>query len=134
MSKAKQKGTAAETAVVRYLQGVGGGRCFPHAERRALSGKDDKGDVAGIPGVVIEVKAARRLALAEWKRETLTEMANADAAFGLLVVKRERKPVPQWDAYMPVNQLGYLKNFTPEGEEWIRMDFALAAAWIMLPR
>jgi Holliday junction resolvase len=53
VSKSKDKGTAAEREVVRYLQ-----TWWPAAERRALSGNKDKGDVAGIPGVCIEIKAA----------------------------------------------------------------------------
>lgn len=135
MSKAKAKGTAAETAVVRYLAGLtwsGGTKLFPHVERRALNGTLDRGDIAGIPGVVIEVKAAERLALAAWQRETLTEMANANADFGLLVVKRKYKPIHQWDAYMPAVQAGVLGAFLPEGEAWIRMDFGLAAGHLAL--
>ncbi len=42
MSKSKQKGTAAETAVVKYLKANG----FPKAERRALQGNLDKGDIS----------------------------------------------------------------------------------------
>ena len=72
MSAAKAKGTAAETAVVRFLQANG----YPHAERRALAGAQDRGDVAGIPGLVIEVKAAARMELAAWLDE-----ANAEGDF-----------------------------------------------------
>jgi len=67
VSKSKQKGTAAETAVVRYLRSLNfqhAGPAFPNAERRALSGGKDMGDIAGIPDTVIEVKAAETLKLA----------------------------------------------------------------------
>lgn len=129
MSKARAKGTAAERDVVRYLQ-----NWWPAAERRALSGNKDRGDVAGIPGVVIEVKAAARLELAAWRRETEAECRNASAAIGLLVVKRPRKPVSQWDAHMRLTDLGgdvYPVLRQGEGEMlWFRMDVALAVGLI----
>lgn len=133
MTKSKQKGTAAETAVVRYLRSLEFGPMgplFPAVERRALSGGKDKGDVAGIPDTVIEVKAAEQVKLTEWQRETLAEMQNAGASWGLLVVRRKYKPVHQWDAYVPARQLGYPSAFMPEGEEWVRMDLVLAAAYM----
>lgn len=83
MSAARQKGTAAETAVVRYLNGHG----FPTAERRALHGALDQGDVTGIPGVVIEIKNHRKYAFSEWMAETAEETENAKADIGFLVVK-----------------------------------------------
>lgn len=83
MSRSKQKGTAAETAVVRALHGLG----FPYAERRALKGGKDLGDITGSPGVVWEVKDARTWCGPEWLRETETERVNANADFGILVVK-----------------------------------------------
>jgi hypothetical protein len=82
MSAAKRKGTAAETAVVEHLRAF-----WPHVERRALAGSRDRGDVAGIPGVVIEVKAAARLEIPGWLRELEVEIANDQPATGLLVVK-----------------------------------------------
>lgn len=133
MTKSKEKGTAAETAVVRYLRSlvINGRSVFPYVERRALTGGKDKGDIAGIPGVVIEVKAAKRLELAAWKRETLEEMANADASWGVLVVKRPYKAVHEWDAYMPVSQVGvYASTDTSAEDEWVRMDFRLAIAHV----
>jgi len=69
VSASKAKGTAAETAVVRFLQANG----HPGAERRALAGAQDRGDVAGIPGVVIEVKDCQRMELAAWMNELARE-------------------------------------------------------------
>lgn len=124
MSASRARGTAAETVVVRYLQ-----NWWPAAERRALSGNKDKGDVAGIPGVVIEVKAAQRLELAAWRRETWQEMENAGAKHCVLVVKRPRKPVWQWDAYVPNILLPFDFDGSDESEAecWARMDLRLAA-------
>lgn len=123
-TKSKAKGTTAEREVVRYLQ-----NWWSAAERRALSGNKDKGDVAGIPGVVIEVKAAARLELAAWRRETWTEMQNAGAKHCILVVKRPRKSVAHWDAFIPHTLLPFQFNGTDESEAegWIRMDLRLAA-------
>lgn len=72
MSAARDKGTRAETAVVRYLQAQG----WPYVERRASSGCNDKGDIA-FPGIVIEVKSCERMALAAWLDEAEVEAANA---------------------------------------------------------
>lgn len=124
-TKSKAKGTTAEREVVRYLQ-----QWWPAAERRALSGNKDKGDVAGIPGVVVEVKAAATQQLAAWKRETLAEMENAGAKYCALVVKRAYKPVQDWDAYLPWRVL----QPSAEGvEEWVRMDLKLAVAFLLFP-
>lgn len=90
MTRSKQKGTSAETAVVRYLQANG----FPHVERRALAGVNDKGDIAGVPGVVIEVKNCSRMDLSGWVREAETERDNAHAAVGVVWHKRRGKADP----------------------------------------
>ena len=83
MSAARRKGTAAETAVVQFLR-----RWWPHTERRALNGQHDRGDIAGLPGVVLEVKAAKTITLAAWTDELTTEIANDNADIGWLVIKR----------------------------------------------
>ena len=125
MSKAKAKGTAAEREVVRYLQ-----NWWPTAERRALSGNKDKGDVGGNPGVCIEVKAAATQLIGPWQRETLVEQANANAGACLLVVKRPYKTAARWDAYMPLQQLEFAHCHRLPGMdlEWVRMDLMLAVA------
>lgn len=82
MSTARAKGTAAETAVANYLK-----YCWPYAERRALCGSVDRGDITGTPGLVWEVKAGSTLCIPQWLRETETERVNAKADFGLLVIK-----------------------------------------------
>jgi hypothetical protein len=103
MSKNKAKGTSAETAVVNYLIARG----YVHAERRALAGVNDKGDVAGLPGVCIEVKAHKTYSIPAWLKELAVEKVNAKAQVGFLVVK----PVGvgsantgAWWAIMPLEQ------------------------------
>ena len=83
MSRNKAKGTSAETAVVNYLNEHG----FAAAERRALAGAFDKGDIAGIRAVCIEVKAAKTYSIPAWLRETFIEKKNAKAEVAFLVVK-----------------------------------------------
>lgn len=89
MSKSKRKGTAAESEVVAALIRAG----FVHAERRALAGALDKGDVLGIPGWVFEVKAHDSYGgkLPEWLGELDAEIANAKAAHGVVWHKRRGK-------------------------------------------
>jgi len=102
VSAARRKGTAAESAVVDYLRVNG----VAHAERRALNGSNDRGDIAGIPGVVIEVKSGARLELAEWMKETEAERANDGARVGLLVVKPKgvgTSRVGDWYTVLPVS-------------------------------
>ena len=119
-TKSKVKGTRAESEAVKYLLAS-----FPAVERRTLSGSKDKGDIAGIPNCVGEVKAAAQLRLAEWQRETLTEMANADAANCFLVVKVPYKNVSKWDFWMPAYQLALEVVSDPMEARWVRMDFEL---------
>lgn len=91
MNKSKQIGTRGETAVVKALRANG----FPGAERRALAGAHDLGDILMCPGIIVEVKwgaAARDASLADiawfW-RQTDKERANSKAELGLLVVQRK---------------------------------------------
>ena len=100
MNKSKIKGTAAETAVVNWL--IDKGR--KHVERRALSGKDDRGDIAGIPSVVIEVKNHKEIKLSQWIKELEAEMHNDKADTGVIIHKKTGTTnVGQWYATMPVD-------------------------------
>lgn len=102
MSKAKQKGTAAETAVVRYLRDNG----FIHAERRALHGTLDKGDITGCGPIVFEVKDHKTITLSAWLKELHDEIVNANANTGAVIAKRRGTTNPgDWYAVMPVSGL-----------------------------
>jgi hypothetical protein len=87
MSAAKRKGTAWESCVVDFLRTVG----FRYAERRALAGAKDLGDITGIPDVVIECKSQNRQSLGEWLDEAKAERANAAARIGVVWFKRRGK-------------------------------------------
>lgn len=102
MSKQRAKGTAAETAVVRYLREHG----FPHAERRALHGTADKGDITGCGPIVFEVKNHKTLDLAGWLKELHDEMTNAGVEYGAVIAKKRGTTDPgDWYAVMPVHIL-----------------------------
>lgn len=79
-----------ETAVVRYLHECG----FPTVERRALCGSTDRGDIAGLPGIVIEVKNHAHMQLGSWVEEAAVERLNDDARIGLVWHKRVGKGSP----------------------------------------
>ena len=119
MSKSKARGTAWESAIVGYLRGTGA----PHAERRAASGANDRGDIAGIPGLVCEAKAAARMELAAWLDEAEVERRNDGAALAVVWVKRRGKASPA-DAYVVMTgaalvhllaEAGYLKPEVGDG-------------------
>lgn len=102
MSKQRAKGTAAETAVVRYLREHG----FPYAERRALHGTSDKGDITGCGPVVFEVKNHKTIDLAGWLKELDVEMQNADVNYGAVIAKKRGTTDPgEWYAVMPLYRL-----------------------------
>lgn len=102
MSKQRAKGTAAETAVVRFLKDHG----FRYAERRALHGTADKGDITGIGPVVLEVKNHKTLDLAGWLKELEVEILNAKASTGAVVAKRRgTTDAAAWYAILPFGDL-----------------------------
>lgn len=74
------KGTAWETAVVRYLIGRG-----LLAKRKPKKGSADQADIE-VPALedllVIEAKNHKRVTLAEWIDETVAEAANAGVGVG----------------------------------------------------
>lgn len=87
MSTMKRRGTGWETAIVDYLRAQG----FPHAERRLAGSNKDRGDIAGLPGVVIEAKNQNRFDIAEWLNEAETEKANDRAWLGVVWAKKRGK-------------------------------------------
>src|SRR5690348_16916994 len=87
MSRNRAKGTSWESKIIEFLRERG----WPHAERRALGGNNDRGDVAGVVGVVIEAKSCNRLELAAWLDEAEAERANDRADLGVAWIKRRGK-------------------------------------------
>jgi hypothetical protein len=83
VNKPKAKGTAAETACVKYAQANG----FPEARRNPLTGSKDTGDLTLCDRVIVEVKADKSLDYPRFIRETEAERVNAQAAVGLCFIK-----------------------------------------------
>lgn len=104
----KRKGTDFENAVVAYLRQKG----WPHAERRALAGKDDRGDVINGPRwFTIECKNANRIDLSGWMDEAAREAENVWQAtgydtWGVVVSKARGKPVER--AYVTMDLEDFL--------------------------
>lgn len=90
VNKPKAIGTRTETAVVRYLREHG----WPAAERRALRGTCDAGDITGTPGICWSVKggvAAETASDAQintWRHQLDQQQQYAHADVAVLVVKR----------------------------------------------
>ena len=105
MSAARAKGTAWETAIVTYLRASG----FRYAERRAMNGTNDRGDIAGVPGVVIEAKSCKTIDVPGWLREANQEALNAHVPVGVVWFKRAGKSSPGdgW-VVMDANNFAYL--------------------------
>ena len=117
---AKAKGRDTEARFVAYLR-----RWVPHAERRRLNGTQDRGDIAGVPGVVIEVKSAAEWKPVQWCRELTTEMHNDGAEVGFVAARPKGAPDPeQWIALLPLplvldllRAAGYAAPTEPTSEE-----------------
>ncbi len=86
MNPSKQRGTSWESKIVDFLK-----EHWPHVERRTLSGAKDRGDIAGIPGLVIEAKNAAHFALSLWLKEAHAERDNDGADLGVVWAKRRGK-------------------------------------------
>ena len=91
MTRSKDIGTAGETAVVKVLRVSG----FPDAERAALRGNQDIGDITGVGPVCFEVKSGKAAETASdgqvlaWMAELDTECVHKGADLGVLVMKRK---------------------------------------------
>lgn len=120
MSRSRAKGTAAESMIVAFLRGL-----WPGAERRALSGAKDRGDVAGTPGVCWEVKSAVRLDIPGWLRETEVERINSGSDLGILVIKLKgygEAKVGEMPALLPLKDLLALLKAAGYGEHRATLD------------
>ena len=97
-SPQKRKGSAAELAVAKWLRKLG----WVHAERSRAGWTDDRGDIDGMPGVCIEVKAEKKIDIPGYLRELEVEMENAKAWTGTVIIKRRGSTnVDDWYAVMP---------------------------------
>lgn len=119
MSKQKEIGTKAETAVKNALLAYGYSPLEAH--RNVLKGSLDEGDVwlrSAIGLIVFEVKGGKAAKEAsyeqikKWLQEAHTEQANAKGQFGFLVTQRAGVGYPranEWWAYLTIENLIQLK-------------------------
>lgn len=89
MSRQKQKGTAFETAIVKYLKKY----LFDDSiERRALNGVNDRGDISGVKfcgySMVLECKNENKMRLAEYMREAVAEACHDDTFYYAVIHKK----------------------------------------------
>jgi hypothetical protein len=117
----KRKGTIGESAIVKALIEAG----WPHAERRALHGSTDKGDITlGVPGVMIEGKNCITTEIPAWLREVAAQTANANAEIGVVWHKiRGKADARDWAVTMSgaqfiaiLRMLGYHPETQPDGD------------------
>lgn len=120
MSKAKDIGTRAETAVRNYLLSVGYDPLAAH--RNVLKGTADEGDVwlRDIQGLMVfEIKGGKMAKEAsygqvqKWFAEAELEASNANARFGFLVTQRAGVGYPragEWWAYATLGSLIALRT------------------------
>lgn len=80
----RRKGAGHERAIVTWLRSRG----RPHIERRIAGMADDRGDLTGWPGVVVEAKNCARIELAAWVDQLEDEITEAEADTGAVIVKR----------------------------------------------
>lgn len=110
VNRPKILGTTWETAVVTYLKEHG----YPRAERRALAGITDKGDIINAGEYTWELKNTKALNFASGLDELKQEIVNAGTETGFLIVKRRQKSTGEAYAVMTlamlVELLGRLEN------------------------
>lgn len=107
---AKKAGTAWETDIVRALIAYG----WPFAERRRLAGDKDRGDIAGVAGVVIEAKNTARLDLAGAVDEANVEALNDGTSLGVAWIKRKGRSFAE-DGYVVMTGATFVRLLKEAG-------------------
>jgi hypothetical protein len=92
-----RKGSSWERDCAQYLA-----EFFPGVERRVKNGRLDRGDITGIPDVVIECKAERQIDLPGYLGELDVECDNAKANLGFVFIKNRRHGVGDGYAVMSI--------------------------------
>jgi hypothetical protein len=110
-SPQRRKGSAFENEIVRFLRSHG----FPFAERAYGAGRpDDRGDIDGVPGFVLEAKCHKSMDLAGWANEAAAEAQNARCSWWAVIAKRRGKPVEDAYVVMPLAQFARLLADEPD--------------------
>lgn len=117
----KAKGRDAENAIVELLRASG----WPLAERRRLTGTLDRGDITGVPDVVLESKSGAAIKLAEWLKETEKERVNDRATYGALIIKLKgvgATRCAEWPVMLPLGQFLRLLRESGRGVPLVQED------------
>jgi hypothetical protein len=83
----RNKGARFEVAVANWLKTNG----VTHAERRGVH-TDDRGDIDGLPGVIIECKNVEQMSLGSWLDQANNARRHIGADLVVVVHKRRGKP------------------------------------------
>jgi hypothetical protein len=136
--RSRDIGTAAERAVVCAILTRG----FPHAERRALRGTQDAGDITGTPGICWSVKGGQAARTASdgqieaWLGELDEQTTHAGADLGVLVLQRTgvgENNAHRWRAILRCHDMARLASFVPRPElRWFPVRVLLADACTLL--
>lgn len=97
----RRKGAAYEVDVCNWLKGKG----WAYVERRIAGMGNDRGDINGMPGVVVECKNRKEFDLAGYCRQLEAEITEAGADTGVVIIKKAgTTDVGQHYALMPVHR------------------------------
>jgi hypothetical protein len=95
---------------VNYLRTAG----FPQAAKTLAGANDDRGDIQGVPGIVLECKNRRALDLAGWLAEARLEAENAGLPrFAVIAKRRGVADVAESYAIVPLWLLAELLREEP---------------------
>lgn len=139
VNRSKAKGTAAETAVVNWLRGFG----FEEAERLALRGNLDAGDVRVYPGIHLEVKAGAAAAhpslgqVVKWRNEAAVEGRNANAACYLITKRAGSTDPGTWPVHLTLQEFRELASVRRYLGVWAQAEpvvITLRGLVALLPR
>ncbi len=103
----KQKGSAWEKRLVDFLRTHG----HPNAERRVTEGRNDRGDVSGIQGWIVEAKNHRALDLSGWCDEAEKEATAAHVYRWAVVLPRKAHQTRKAYAVIPLWLLADLMTY-----------------------
>ncbi len=112
------RGTAWASDIVNYLREHG----WVHAERRALNGAQDGGDIAGVIDVCIEAKNEKRVELAQYLKETEAEKTNAGATVAACWIGVSGAPARQdgWESGLGAGRPCNCDSFRASGHVAVR--------------
>lgn len=112
----RRKGATAERAVVSYLRSLG----VPADRTSRGADVHGMGDIDGIPGVVVEVKAATSPAPATWLDQLDAEMTAARARRGVILWKPPGVAMSAVGLWLAVSPMGHPVRRRVPATRWPR--------------